>query len=360
MAFRRLGSGVLEAWARALTALADAQTDSDAAREAALGAEALARTTGATGARLPAYRALEAIDPARALDYAQLAANVEAETGLALPGSSLSRMAAVLAPEGAISERVAVGPGSAGPAPTERDRGRIRIATLGGFTITVDGLPLDLSSLKPRARLLLHLLVIHAPAAVHREVLQDALWPDADPATGARSLQVGVSAIRGVLAPAGAALVLAREGDAYRLVAPEDAIDLRRLERSIAEAREAESRGKLVVERYLTLVERLAVELLPEDGPADWIVQRREQLRAAGVAAAEAAARAALASGANDAAARACQSGLALDRYHDPLWRLLIESHNRAGDTGAASRDRRQYEAVLAGLGIAGEGGVGA
>jgi len=350
VAFRRLGSGVLEAWARALGALASVDLDADAAREAALGAEALARTAGAAGARLPAYRALERADPARAADYAQLASGVESETGLTLAG--LRRPG---------DARVAVGPGSpsatAGEAATADAATQpcIRISTLGGFAVVVDGHQLDLSALKPRARSLLHLLAIHAPRAVHREVLQDALWPDADLATGARSLQVGISAIRGVLGPGGPSLTVARDGDAYRLMAPDDAIDLRRIERAAVAARDAEARGEAVPERYLEVLDLLDAELLPEDGPADWAVERREQLTATGVAAAVSAAKGALAAGDHGVAARACRVGLALDRYHDPLWRLLIETDDRAGDAGAASRDRRNYEAVLAGLGVGDE-----
>ncbi len=343
VAFRRLGSGVLEAWARGLAALAGVGGDADAARDAALGAEALARTAGAAGARLPAYRALECVDPVRAGDYAQLAAGVEAETGLALPGPRPAHATPVA------GEDVAMRDASRAP---------VRISTLGGFVIEVDGEALDLSPLKPRARALLHLLAIHAPKAVHREVLQDALWPDADPATGARSLQVCVSAIRGVLASGGPSLAVARDGDAYRLVAPDDALDLRRVGRAVAEAREAEARGEAVADRYLAVLDQLDAELLPEDGPADWVIERREQLQAAGVAAAVSAARGALAAGDHEAAVRACRAGLALDRFHDPLWRLLIETDDRAGDAGAASRDRRHYEAVLAGLGAGDEGSV--
>jgi len=342
VAFRRVGSGVLESWARALAALSGVDADADTARDAALSAEALARTAGAAGARLPAYRALELADPLHAAEYAQLAAGVEAETGLVLPGQRRAQVVPI-----------AVGPG--GPT-DQRDveaQPAVRIATLGGFAILLDNSPLDLSALKPRARALLHLLAIHAPKAVHREVLQDALWPEADLATGARSLQVGVSAIRGVLAAGGPTLTVARDGDAYRLVAPDDALDLRRVERAVAAARDAEARGGAVADRYLGVLDLLHAELLPEDGPAEWVVERREQLVAAGVAVAVAAARCALAEGDLDLAARACRAGLALDRYHDPLWRILIETHDRAGDAGAASRDRRHYEAVLAGLGVA-------
>jgi hypothetical protein len=51
---------------------------------------------------------------------------------------------------------------------------------------------------------------------------------------------------------------------------------------------------------------------------------------------------------------RACRFGLELDRYQDALWRMLIEARDRAGDTGAATRDRREYALVLEGLGVQG------
>jgi DNA-binding SARP family transcriptional activator len=343
-AFRRLGAGVLESWARALAALAASTGDADTARETALSAVATARSSGTSGARLPAYRALELVDTARAPEYARLAEDVEIETGLTLPGRRVSRDRG--------HDVGSVAPAGFAVVGSPASRRCIQITTLGGYAISVDDEPVDLSSLKPRARALLRLLSIHAPAAVHREVLQDALWPDGDAATGARSLQVCVSAIRGVLAAAGPELAVVREGDAYRLVVPEGSLDLRDIERAAATARDAESRGEMAAGLYRAVAERLDAELLPEDGPADWVVERREQLRAMGVAAALSAARAELAAGNPEAAAQACRAGLALDRYHDPLWRLLIDAHDRAGDAGAASRDRRQYEAVLAGLGV--------
>jgi hypothetical protein len=42
-----------------------------------------------------------------------------------------------------------------------------------------------------------------------------------------------------------------------------------------------------------------------------------------------------------------------VDRFHDPLWRLLITAQERAGQPGAAARSRREYGAVLADLGVA-------
>jgi hypothetical protein len=59
-----------------------------------------------------------------------------------------------------------------------------------------------------------------------------------------------------------------------------------------------------------------------------------------------------MADGDLEAVVRACHSGLAIDRYQDSLWRLLIDARERAGEAGAATRDRREYAAVLDGLGV--------
>jgi hypothetical protein len=47
-----------------------------------------------------------------------------------------------------------------------------------------------------------------------------------------------------------------------------------------------------------------------------------------------------------------CAEGLRIDRYHDPLWRLLIDVRERAGDAGAARRARQGYGRVLTELGV--------
>ena len=56
-----------------------------------------------------------------------------------------------------------------------------------------------------------------------------------------------------------------------------------------------------------------------------------------------------------DEAIRVCRRGLELDRFHDPLWRVLIAARDQAGDAGAASRDRREYASILEGLGLSPE-----
>jgi DNA-binding SARP family transcriptional activator len=55
-------------------------------------------------------------------------------------------------------------------------------------------------------------------------------------------------------------------------------------------------------------------------------------------------------------AADACAAGLALDSHHDPLWRLLVEARERAGDQAAATSARSGYARMLADLGISSVG----
>src|SRR2546423_14607539 len=76
----------------------------------------------------------------------------------------------------------------------------------------------SLTTIKPRVRAVLRLLAVHAGNPVHREVLQEAFWPDADAETGARNLHVAVSTLRSWLEPGvgrGGASFLPRRGGGY-------------------------------------------------------------------------------------------------------------------------------------------------
>ena len=236
----------------------------------------------------------------------------------------------------------------------------LEIRCFGAFSISVAGRPVDLASLKPRPRAVLRLLAVNAGRPVHREVIQDALWRDADPETGARSLHVALSALRRELElpdGRGGREILQRDGDAYRLAIPHGSrVDVLAFE-------EAMSRGRAAVGRddsgaaaaYRAALAEYAGELLPEDGPADWIVARRERARADYVEAAVGLAEILLAERPAEAAA-VCVAALGIDAYHDPLWRLLIDARERAGDRAAAASARASYARMLDDLGLAGVG----
>ncbi|MGH9037557.1 MAG: AfsR/SARP family transcriptional regulator, partial [Acidimicrobiia bacterium] len=176
------------------------------------------------------------------------------------------------------------------------------------------------------------------------------------------NLQVVVSSLRRVLepdAPRGASSLLVREGDAYRLALPAGAeVDVIAFEAAAADARAARSRGdRSGADAALDRAQRAYTgDLLPEDGPAEWAVKERERLRLVAAEVAQTRAELALESDDTETAAAACEWGLAVDRYHDPLWRLLAEARERSGDHAAAHRARRAYDDTLAELGLPAQG----
>src|SRR5207302_279732 len=256
-----VGAAAERAEARALISLALARIGAPEARDAALQAENLARYSGTPGARYFPYLALAEIEPERGAEYQSLAASVQEECSLA----------PLAAPTPAPENVIPLGVGRSVPS--------LSIRCFGGFSIAIKGRPVDLTTIKPRARAVLRLLAIHPGTPVHREVLQTAFWPDADADTGARNLHVAVSSLRSWLEPGvgrgGSSLVL-REGDAYRLAIQADAeVDLVQFSRALAAARVARLRGGVdaVITHFQQALDLYAGELLPEDGPAEWAIE---------------------------------------------------------------------------------------
>lgn len=340
--FHRLGAGVLEAWSRALLSLGLARSGSPEARDVALQAESLARYSGTPGARYFPYLALAELEPDRAHEYRGLSQTVQEETGLA--------PLAIAAPAPAAENIISIGVVRSAPA--------VHIRCFGGFSIAIKGRPVDLTAIKPRPRAVLRMLAVHTGNPVHREVLQTAFWPDADLETGARNLHVAVSSLRSWLEPGvgrGGSSLLLREGDAYRLTLPPDAeVDLLQFSRALAAARVARLRGEAdaAIAHFQQALELYAGEVLPEDGPAEWAIEPRERFRSGALEAAQSLAELLLKRGDPNGAASACTTGLWVDRFHDPLWKLLIDARERAGDAIAASRARRDYARVLEELGL--------
>jgi DNA-binding SARP family transcriptional activator len=359
-AFSHLDAATLEVWARAALALVNADGHRADARQASREAEAMARSTGVPGALALAYLARSVAEPERAAELGTMARSVDLDAGLGVPGLAgvLSRADSLPGPgpNGAGMALPVTANGPATPA-GNRDR-RMQLRCLGGFALTVDGHPVDLAAVRPRARAALRLLAMRADRAVHRETIIEALWPEIDAGTGAHNLQVVISALRRLLepdAPRGASSLLVREGDAYRLALPPGAdVDVLAFEVAAADARAARSAGD--VQAAVTALERAqavyAGELLPEDGPAEWAVKERERLRLVAAEMAQIRAEVALELDDTETAAAACEWGLAVDRYHDRLWRLLAEARERSGDHAAAHRARRAYDDALAELGL--------
>jgi DNA-binding SARP family transcriptional activator len=337
---RALLAPALEAWARSGLALASTWTGSpDAAREAEL-AVGFAHSAQVPGAIAVAWGVLGTLrqDPDLLADAAAEADRI----GLGcrpwewLPGGARRDTGL------ALTER---------PAPLE-------IRCFGGFDIRVDGAVPRFDGVRPRARSLLRMLALHAGSPVHRELLVDAMWPQLDSSAGTHNLHVCVSSLRAALEPGvarGASRLVVRDGDRYSLALPPGSVaDLRDFDQGVRAAEECRTRGD-VEQAAASLEDALDLytgDVLPEDGPSEWVVGVRDRYR---VRAAEAAALLAelhLAEGRACDAAAAAQRSIDIEPCRDASWRLLIRSYDAAQDLAAAERARRSYASVLASLGV--------
>ncbi|GAB2791223.1 AAA family ATPase [Amycolatopsis magusensis] len=213
------------------------------------------------------------------------------------------------------------------------------------FSFSVAGTEIDLDGLRPQPRRVLRMLSVHHGQPLHDERLVTALWPDAPVERAKHRLRVAVSSLRTTLRahldpPHG----VVRLGNAYVLRLPPDSVvDVD----DFAEAlhRWRATREPAVGHRVLDLYRG---ELLAEDGPAEWLLARREALRGEAAGVAVALARAALARGDTTEAEAVCERGVVVDELDHRLWALLAEARTRTGNRAAALRAERAYRDLVA------------
>jgi DNA-binding SARP family transcriptional activator len=333
--FRALDAGVLESLARSAQALSMAAGGKPAALEAAVAAERLARSVQSPGARAIALaahaRAAGGLQPEASW---RLATDLARQCGLRLPGLD--------GPQTQINPAPSSSPGSA------------RLRCFGPFELAVGGAPVDLSGVRPRARSALRLLALHAGRPVHRELIIEALWPGADPDAGLRNLQVAVSSLRQALRD-DSGVSVSRHGDSYCLEFPAGTdCDLATFASAVTAARAAQAAGDHAgaLSAATAALGVYSGDLLAEEGPTEWVVGHRDQFRQQAVGMATAAAAAALRMERPAEAIRQCERAIALDRYADEPWRLLIDAHEAGGQPAAAARARQAYEEVMRELGV--------
>ncbi len=340
---RTLGAPVLEAWARAgLAYTAAAQGLPDAEREAA-SAEAFAHSAVVPGALALAYAAHGMSQPERLPDSIAAAERVADEVGMTF------RPWAAAHPPAASIEAAEV---------EVTERSAMALRCFGRFEIRIDGSAPDLTRVRPRARALLRLLALHAGRPVHRELIIDALWRDLDPDAGTHNLHVSISSLRRALEPGtarGASRLLLRDGERYVLRLPPGATcDLRSFDGALSAADLARAAGR-VADAVSSLAEALDLytgDVLPEDGPEEWVLGHREHYRSRAAEAAAAVAELHLSRHDPGNAAAAALQSIDIDPCRDASWRLLVSSYQAAGDLAAAERARRSYADVLASLGV--------
>lgn len=329
-ACRDQGAPVLEAWARAFEALALAREQDQDAWQSATQARSLARSVLVPGAEAIAELAVATCGGQDAIDAMARSRALARELGLALPTSGGTR------------SRVQVLAST--PAGLAR--------CFGGLQLSLCGREVDVDGLKPQARAVLAMLLMASPTPVHRERLLEALWPHDDPAVTARRLPVLVSTIRRHLepqAPAGQWSLVVRVGEAHGLRLPAGTwSDVAVFDDAVAASRHGDEDA--AARSLQVAFDAWRGELLPEFGPAEWVVGPREHYSLAFARVAHRLARHLLDHGEPGACVDVARAGLHADRYSCALWQLVVRAHRRMGDPAAAARTEADRNRMLAEL----------
>lgn len=210
----------------------------------------------------------------------------------------------------------------------------VRILTLGGFAVEVDGEPLPTSAWGSRmARQLCKRLVAARGWPVTRDELIDMLWPDEHDLKrlGAR-LSVQLSAVRRAL---GRGVVADRQ--AVRLDLDEVSTDLEDFYKASDDA---------------AIVAAYTGEFLTEDRYEDWTTGPRDEARTRFITASRRLAARERERGEVLRAASITRGILYADRYDEGAHRFLIECFVEAGERGEAQRAHDAWAAAMAELGV--------
>src|SRR4051812_18732131 len=138
----------------------------------------------------------------------------------------------------------------------------VRITLLGGFVVVVDGAVVTLPWRLRKAKTLVKLLALRTGHRIHRDVLVDQLWPDADPSVGANNLHQALHAARRVVG-------------AQRLVLSDDLVVLGgdggvSVDVDEFDGAAARAVASGAVEELRAALDMWSGELLPEDLYEDW------------------------------------------------------------------------------------------
>jgi DNA-binding SARP family transcriptional activator len=335
---RELGADAIAEWAEAFLALEASQRGEPGAVAAAKTAVERSEAAGVPGAAIVATLALAVLEPAHRATLLRSAG--EKAEAIGLPPATMRFWLATYAPA------------AAEPTLT------VDIRCFGGFRLEIGGRVVDLSTVRPRARSALRLMAMQAGKFVHREVLIEALWSDLPPAAATRNLQVTVSALRGLIEPLsgrGNAQLLMRSGDAYGIVLPPGGYaDTAAFAEAVQRWQQLRRSGSFAaeVDAMRSALAAYGGDLLPEEGPADWAVEAREQARHQATRVARELAAAELSRGNVADAVRAAELCISFDEHDDEAWQILLRAHARSATPARALEARRRYADMLAGLGV--------
>jgi DNA-binding SARP family transcriptional activator len=249
--------------------------------------------------------------------------------------------------ERALSESLlalAVETGSHAATALEAESLPLTLALLGRFELTEGGRAVPIG---PGQALQLLKMVASCGGRVLVDRAIDALWPDADAATGRNRLRTVLGRLRETAREA-----LVRDGDLLALGAGVR-LDLAEFHREAREARAlfaGDPGAAVAVAR--SAVARYRGELLPDDLYEAWAEEPREAARRAMLDVLDLCATEAARQGNLDEARRMVERSLELAPYEDDRYLRVAEILQEQGRRGAALSVLRRAKAVLAPLGI--------
>jgi len=221
------------------------------------------------------------------------------------------------------------------------------LAVLGPMTLRRDGPDGEVASdpelRRTRLRALLAYLVGHRQTT--RTAVAAALWPDLDERAAVNNLGVTLNLLRRVLEPwrhSGEPPFLLRlDGQVLRLVTGDHLqLDVDEFDRHLAAAAQAESDGvpSLALEHDLAAVALYRGDLFADLADADWCTLDREHYRIHFVGAAVRAGQLLLSGGDPDRAEAVARRALAVDRWAEEAYAVLVGAAIARRDRAAAHR----------------------
>jgi DNA-binding SARP family transcriptional activator len=146
----------------------------------------------------------------------------------------------------------------------------VRVSLLGGFSVTIDGRPVEGHWRLGKARTLVKLLALTPRHRLHRDVVVELLWPGTEPQAAANNLHQVVHSIRRMLGQESVTLT-----DNLVRLCPTGGlrVDVEVFDQAAATAR---SSGDVAV--LHDALQLWTGPLLPEDEYADWAIEHRERL----------------------------------------------------------------------------------
>ena len=238
----------------------------------------------------------------------------------------------------------------------EERRARLEVLCFGRFRMRLDGAEADLRGVRPQAREVLRILSLSAGAPLHRELLADLIWGSLGEASAVHALHVSLSSIRRMIpGGSGGREIVERVGETYRIaIARSDDCDLAAFDDRLSAAASAKRGGDAIAARA-GLVDALDLyigDILPEDGPAEWVVGARERYRLRAAEAANSLAHLHARLGDVGDAVLVARRAVEIDPWIDDSWRTLIAMHRRAGDIIEVRRAEDAYRRTRQALGV--------